>query len=116
MSITWDLLWVKVNGESVQGRPIEWDRVAVDSMGNDDTGEPLRPTKYMTTCPKCAQLLTFGPNDVRNDVVVCLVCRPATKEVKSVVVAEVAVAAQSVDSPFVDPVVLKLVPLDNYES
>ncbi|MEM3000670.1 MAG: hypothetical protein QXP41_00560 [Candidatus Nitrosocaldus sp.] len=71
----WDLIWVTINGEDVQARPIKWDGNPVDSLGNDEYGNPIRPILYMTTCPKCAQLVKFHIDEISdNRTVICPTC------------------------------------------
>lgn len=64
---TFDLIIVKIKNESIQGRPFEWDRTPADSAGNDEAGVPITPTRYMTTCPFCAQLIKFRPEELYDD-------------------------------------------------
>jgi hypothetical protein len=125
---TYDLIFVRINEELVQGRPIEWDRVPVDIMGHDNVGELMKPTKYMTTCPYCAQLIKFGVKDMmkgdhpEHKDVACAECgaqSPSAIPVEDPVPPSEPEKpkpkhkAPTVD-PFVDPVENQLVATDNY--
>lgn len=46
----YDMIGVKINNEMLYARPFEW----TDNV----------PTKYMLTCPECAQLLTLEDDDL----------------------------------------------------
>ena len=73
----YDLLDVSIGGEVISARPIEWSEVdAGDGIGPDDV--PISVVKYNGTCPKCAQLVEFAPDEVADfgdaSVVVCKNC------------------------------------------
>ena len=140
MTITFDLISVVIKKEPVQARPIEWEQAPVDSLGNGASGEPVKPSKYMTTCPHCAQLIKFGPEDLYDGVdLKCPECKahtPPKVQLNTPVAAELPVAqAQTIEQemaaappmpkvavlvegadpyPFVDPVAEGRISTDNY--
>ena len=138
MTITFDLITVVIKREPVQARPIEWQEAPVDSLGNDQSGAPVKPTKYMTTCPHCAQLIKFGPSDLYDGVdLKCPECKAHTppKVQLNTPVAAVLPVAQTIEQemaaapampkvavpvedtdpyPFVDPVAEGRISTDNY--
>lgn len=137
MTITFDLITIVIKNEPVQARPIEWAEAPVDSLGNGTAGEPVKPTKYMTTCPHCAQLIKFGPLDLYDGVdLKCPECKAHTppkvqlntpvaaalpvvmtieQEMAAPPMPKVAVPVEDADPyPFVDPVVEGRISTDNY--
>jgi len=67
ISRRFDLIPIKFGNEEVDCRPIEWDSENV-------------PIKYMTTCPKCAQLIEFMIEDVCEDRYYCPNCENGKEE------------------------------------
>lgn len=67
ISRRFDLIPIKFGDEEISCRPIEWDSENV-------------PIKYMTTCPKCAQLIEFMIEDVCEDRYYCPNCENGKKE------------------------------------
>jgi hypothetical protein len=79
MSVTFDLITVVIKKEPIQARPIEWEKAPVDSLGLDASGTPVKPSKYMTTCPHCAQLIKFSPSDLYDGIdLKCPECKAHT--------------------------------------
>jgi hypothetical protein len=64
MTTPFNLIEVTVGGENVQARPIEYSPGEHDGTGLLDNGEYIVPTKFMTTCPVCVQLLEFTPTQM----------------------------------------------------
>lgn len=106
MTNPFDLKEVRVGTEVLFARPFEWDREHADGNGNDKFGNPILPTKFMTTCPKCSQLINFGPKDIffstkGLESIACPGCMAGAEQAP---VAAVVVEKMKVDkSPFVDP-------------
>jgi hypothetical protein len=115
-----DLKPVFVDGVKVEARPTEWDKPFSDKEGNDDDGNPTKPTKFMTTCPECAQIIVFAPADLfvgkdgSVDNIACSACEAGTTRApdKAALVAKMTVA----QSPFVDPIEGKLLDTSNVDS
>lgn len=79
MSVTFDLITVVIKKEPIQARPIEWEQAPVNSLGQDASGTPVKPSKYMTTCPHCAQLIKFSPNELYDGIdLKCPSCKAHT--------------------------------------
>jgi DNA-directed RNA polymerase subunit M/transcription elongation factor TFIIS len=79
----YELRSVRIGNVKVESRPIQWDGKDYDGQGNDANGKPLVPTLYMTTCPKCGQMLQFSNSDITTannvDSVICTHCSKTTK-------------------------------------
>lgn len=111
-----DLKEVRVDNETVHARPIAWDREDFDGFGNDKAGNPMQPTQFHTTCPACAQLITFALSDLyvgvdgSLDNLVCGSCKAGVERAadKPAVIAKVVAAK----SPFVDPIAETSMSLD----
>ena len=118
----WDLIWVSINGENVQARPIEWDGKPVDAVGNDEYGNPVKPIVYMTTCPKCSQLVRFHISDIGdNRNVVCPTCAGIPMpyydyddDDDDVQKEPNEVHEPTPINPFIDPITAKIINTDNY--
>lgn len=102
----YDLKEVRLGTEVLYARPIEWDREQADGNGNDKFGNPILPIKFESTCPKCAQLISFGPKDIffstkGFESIACTTCSAGAEQAP---VAAVVVNKIKADkSPFVDP-------------
>ena len=64
MSTPYDLLEVSIKGEVVAARPTAWDRDPENIRGEDAAGEMMVPIQYMVTCPHCAGLVEFKPDNL----------------------------------------------------
>jgi hypothetical protein len=128
-NVTFDLITIIIKEESVQARPIEWEKVPIDSFGRDSSGDPAKPSKYMTTCPHCAQLIKFSPADLYDGVDLkcpeCKSCTPASMPQVQTIEQEMAAppeiilhlkAPASIEGtgPFVDPIAEGRISTDNY--
>lgn len=108
---------VFVDGIKVEARPTEWDKPSADGFGNDGDGVPIVPTKFMTTCPSCAALITFAPSDLfvgtdgSQDNVACGECKAGTTKSENPVATEEKLTLSQ--SPFVDPIEGKLLDTTN---
>ena len=105
MSITFDLITVIIKDEPVQARPIEWEQVPTNHLGHDETGTPVKPSKYMTTCPYCAQLIKFSPNELYDGAdLKCPACKAHTPpRVQTSISMQVVVPA----APVVEPLTIE---------
>jgi hypothetical protein len=56
----YDLLEVSVGKEMVMARPIAWSGEDFDGQGHDAKGNEVQAVSYHTTCPHCADLITFN--------------------------------------------------------
>jgi DNA-directed RNA polymerase subunit M/transcription elongation factor TFIIS len=79
----YDLLDISVGGEEVSARPVEWSGED-EGEGLDASGVAITVTKYVSTCPKCAQLMEFSSSDVVKNgeasVVICQSCGAGPSE------------------------------------
>ena len=64
MSGPYDLLEVQMYDEILFARPIAWDEEDADGFGNNEKGEPVKPVRWMSTCPKCGQLVEFDKTNM----------------------------------------------------
>lgn len=103
---------VFVDGTKVEARPTEWNTPSADGFGNDKDGTPIIPSKFMTTCPRCAQMIVFTPNDIflgkdgSPDNIACGACEAgATGAADPEAIKAKLTVSQS---PFVDPIEGKL--------
>jgi hypothetical protein len=93
-----DLLDIIVKDHKTTARPVEW----VESSG--------APTKYVTTCPYCSQLLMFSPSDLYE----------CNNSQSNVMCTECGIGAPKILEcnmqlpTFVDPIADKLLSTDNY--
>lgn len=56
----YELLRLLVNGQETYGRPYEFDSEVVDQLKmTNAAGEPVKPTKLVTSCPGCGAGLQF---------------------------------------------------------
>lgn len=82
MSI-YDLLDITVGGEEIAARPIAWSGVD-EGEGLDADGNSITVLKYVSTCPKCAQLMEFTPAEVAksgdDNIVICQTCGAGPSE------------------------------------
>ncbi len=82
MSTPYDLVEIKmINSsnkmETIHARPIEWNEQPWTGDGRNRSGEFIKPTKFMVTCPKCVQRVDFIMDDISVDhIVICNVCDP----------------------------------------
>lgn len=119
---TFDLLEVKIKNQTIHGRPIEWDREFADAAGNDAAGEPSVPSRYMTTCPFCSQLIKFRPEEIYDgNNLRCSSCDahtpPIDKNPEGVQMPAIVDEMQDAMDPvgaFIDPVEAGLVNTSNY--
>ena len=115
----YDLKPVYVGGVKVEARPIEWDQPSADGFGNNDAGTPIIPSKFMTTCPNCAQMVTFAPSDLfvgqdgSMDNIACGECKAGTEKAVDKVAIETKLTVSQ--SPFVDPIEAKLLDTANVD-
>lgn len=124
---SFDLITVQIKDETIQARPIEWDRELADGKGNDKDGVPITPTRFMTTCPYCSQLIKFRHSDIYDGSnIKCPECSvhnaPQNAECLTIEMEmahppdiKVAVPVGEVEVyPFIDPVAGNLIDTDNY--
>lgn len=115
----YDLKPVYVDGVKVEARPTEWDQPSADGFGNSAGGAPIVPSKYMTTCPNCAQMLVFTPGDLfvgqdgSVDNVACGECKAGTTKAPNPVVLEEKITVSQ--SPFIDPIGAKFLDMANVD-
>ena len=76
MTTAYGLLNIIIKGQTVAARPIEWDKPDHTGHGQGRDGVELNPTKYVTTCPHCSQLLMFSPTElyISNNMPLNLMC------------------------------------------
>jgi transcription elongation factor Elf1 len=114
-----DLKPVFVDGIKVEARPTEWDRPFADSFANDADGVPAIPTKFMTTCPRCAQIIVFVPRDLflgkdgSKENIACGSCEAGVA--RAVDQEAVTNKIMTSKSPFVDPIGEKLLDTSNLD-
>ena len=114
-----DLKPVFVDGIKVEARPIEWNEAAADGVGNNAEGNPTVPTKYMTTCPECSQVIVFATSslfkgkDGSTDNIACGECQAGVEAAEDQGAVEAVMATTA--SPFVDPIENKLLNIDNVD-
>lgn len=58
-----NLIPIMFDDQQIECRPTQWS----DEEFND-------PVEYMTTCPKCGQLVTFHIKEIINDHFFCKIC------------------------------------------
>lgn len=110
---------VFVDGVVLHARPTEWDKPSTDGFGNDADGNPIVPTKFMATCPQCAQMIIFTPNDMfvgkdgSPDNIACGECKAGTTKAVNPAVIETKMVVSK--SPFVDPIEAKLLDTTNVD-
>ena len=110
---------VMVDGVKVDARPTEWDQPSADGFGNKKDGTPIIPSKFMTTCPRCAQMITFAPGDLfmgkdgSADNIACGHCKAGTDNAADPVAVEAKLTVSQ--SPFVDPIEGKLLDTANVD-
>lgn len=111
---------VSVDGTKVDARPIEWDQPSADGFGNNKDGTPIIPSKFMTTCPQCAQIIVFAPSDLfvgrdgSTDNIACGACKAGTDNAADKVVVEAKLTVSQ--SPFVDPIEEELLDVANVDT
>jgi len=96
----YELISVKVKFETIQARPVAWDREIYDGVGNDKNGNQAIPTEFHATCPHCGNLIHFATVDIYKDVdkhdnVKCLICNAGV------------VSLEEIESKGPDPEVIK---------
>lgn len=70
----YQLISVMVGDTEIDARPVEWVELEHNGEGYDLEGEPLKPIAYQTTCPHCAQLISFKVEDIKEGKVICPTC------------------------------------------
>ena len=119
MSI-YDLIEVNIGGSVVQARPIDWSTAPTGNSSDDE----ITVTQYMTTCPLCAQLLKFGPQDINGSIVMCSCIKqePINNDAEVIKINTTEINQQEIDNiikrekdlQFVDPIAEKYINTDNY--
>ena len=54
---------VTINKVSLMARPIQWDKPDHTGQGKAKDGSDIIATNYITTCPKCSNLINFTIDD-----------------------------------------------------
>lgn len=79
----YDLFDVSIGGEIISARPIDWSGTDAGD-GVDSDGISISVLKYHGTCPKCAQLVEFTPDEIVDfgdvAVVICENCGAGPSE------------------------------------
>lgn len=92
----YDLRRVNIDGTIVEARPIQWNGKIYDGQGNDADGNPVKATMYMTTCPKCGQMIQFKDTEIletgNGDLVGCSNCGAGKVETVEAVKEKIAAA------------------------
>lgn len=110
---------VFVDGVKVEARPTEWDQPSADGFGNNKDGTPIIPSKFMTTCPRCAQMIVFAPSDLfigkdgSHDNIACGACEAGTTRAADPEAVKTKLTVSQ--SPFVDPIEGKLLDTANVD-
>lgn len=81
-----ELRRVCVVDEFVEARPIQWDGKDYTGDGRDQDGRLIQPTMYVTTCPKCGNMIQFGKDDILEegdrDSIGCPNCHAGEQDVQ----------------------------------
>jgi hypothetical protein len=88
----WDFSTVIIDKQTVQGRPVEWDKEMVDGEGHTADKTYAKPIKFETVCPYCGQLIFFTDKHAK---IKCTECKKGEDVLK---IPEVPPA-----NPFQDP-------------
>lgn len=90
MTECYQLKYVKIGDEIVGARPTGWDKSDVDGFGHDEEGNDVNAIEWNTTCPQCADLVTFDVASIYQDrlgtlYVSCDTCQsPLPDDVKQI--------------------------------
>jgi len=89
----YELRYICIGNEVVDARPVQWNGKDYTGQGRDKDGNIVMPTVYCTVCPKCAQQIQFGVDEIRaeedKERVICSNCQAGTKEMEAIKQTEV---------------------------